>query len=248
MRRDRFFSLSNMWSPFYAHFPERGCPPNRVKSSHGGQPLGDLLWWELAVPSVSHLDLVKLWVAAGLPTELLPEKPTVEKAFKTAAWEMHLDHPERFFRLAVENEQKLVIGIVNELRDGNGGLIYVQEARVTLQRQVGKLVSDQPRQDLVVQLARRFEALKTLHTTDDIRHTITRTLESFAAVALRHMGGVYWVPAQHGSALRQLQAVIERLGQSKMYLVPITATNEGQGCARWHRISINRKGKPCRPN
>ena len=32
MRRDRFFSLSNMWSPFYAHFPERGCPPNRVKS------------------------------------------------------------------------------------------------------------------------------------------------------------------------------------------------------------------------
>jgi transposase len=22
-----------MWSPFYAHFPERGCPPNWVKSS-----------------------------------------------------------------------------------------------------------------------------------------------------------------------------------------------------------------------
>ena len=41
-------------------------------TDHGGQPLGDLLWWELAVPSVSHLDLVKLWVAAGLPTELLP--------------------------------------------------------------------------------------------------------------------------------------------------------------------------------
>ena len=217
-------------------------------TNHGGQPLGDLLWWELVVPSVSHLDLVKLWVAAGLPTELLPEEPTAEKAFKTAAWETQIDHPERFFRLAVENEQKIVIGIVNELRDGNGGLIYVQEARVTLQRQVGKLVSDQPRQDLVVQLARRFEALKTLHTTDDIRQTITRTLDSFTAVALRHMGGVYWVPAQHGSALRQLQAVIERLGQSKMYLVPITATKEGQGCARWHRISINRKGKPCRPN
>src|SRR5208283_4934112 len=32
MRRVRFFFWSNMWPPFYAHFPERGCPPNRVKS------------------------------------------------------------------------------------------------------------------------------------------------------------------------------------------------------------------------
>ncbi|MGA9654282.1 MAG: hypothetical protein WBV96_10270, partial [Polyangia bacterium] len=31
MRRVRFFFWSNTWSPFYAHFPERGCPPNRVK-------------------------------------------------------------------------------------------------------------------------------------------------------------------------------------------------------------------------
>src|SRR5208283_4775005 len=33
MRRVRFFFWSNMWPPFYAHFPERGCPPNRVKST-----------------------------------------------------------------------------------------------------------------------------------------------------------------------------------------------------------------------
>jgi len=59
----------------------------RRNTNHGGQPLGDLLWWELAAASVNRPDLVKLWVQGGLPTELLPEEPTAEKAFKTAARE-----------------------------------------------------------------------------------------------------------------------------------------------------------------
>jgi len=200
----------------------------RRNTNHGGQPLGDLLWWELAAASVNRPDLVNLWVQGGLPTELLPEEPTTEKAFKTAARETQVGHPDRLFRVAMENEQEIVIGIVNELRDGSGGLIYIQEARVTLERQAGKLVSDQPRHDLVAQLVQRFEELKTVHTTDDIRRTITRTLDSFAAVTLRHGGGVYWVAAPYASALRRLQAIIEKLGQSRMHLVPVTATKEGQ--------------------
>jgi hypothetical protein len=128
----------------------------------------------------------------------------------------------------MENEQEIVIGIVGEERDGTGGLLYHQEARITLDRQSDTLQSDQPGNSLVQKLFARFGELKTLHTTDDIRRTITRTLDSFAAVTLRHMGGVYWVPAPYASALRQLQGVIEKLGESKMYLVPITATKEGQ--------------------
>ena len=42
------------------------------------------------------------------------------------------------------------------------------------------------------------------------------------------MGGVYWAPAPYAGSLRRLQGVIEKLGQSKMHLVPITATKEGQ--------------------
>jgi len=200
----------------------------RRNTNHGGQPLGDLLWWELAAASVSRPDLVKLWVQGGLPTELLPEEPTAEKAFKTAARETQVGHPDRLFRVAMETEQEIVIGIVGEERDGTGGLLYHQEARITLDRQSDTLQSDQPGNSLVQKLFARFGELKTLHTTDDIRRTITRTLDSFAAVTLRHMGGVYWVPAPYASALRQLQGVIEKLGESKMYLVPITATKEGQ--------------------
>jgi hypothetical protein len=200
----------------------------RRNTNHGGQPLGDLLWWELAAASVNRPDLVKLWVQGGLPTELLPEEPTAEKAFKTAARETQVGHTDRLLRLAKDDELEVVFGIVNEQRDGNGGLEYHQQARITLDRQTGNLLSDQPADNMVQKLMARFQELKTLHTTDDVRRTITRTLDSFAAVTLRHGGGVYWTPAVYAASLRRLQAIIEKLGQSKMHLVPVTATKEGQ--------------------
>jgi hypothetical protein len=200
----------------------------RRNTNHGGQPLGDLLWWELAAASVNRPDLVKLWVQGGLPTELLPEEPTAEKAFKTAARETQVGHTDRLLRLAKDDELEVVFGIVNEQRDGNGGLEYHQQARITLDRQTGNLLSDQPADNMVQKLMARFQELKTLHTTDDVRRTITRALDSFAAVTLRHGGGVYWTPAVYAASLRRLQAIIEKLGQSKMHLVPITATKEGQ--------------------
>jgi len=200
----------------------------RRNTNHGGQPLGDLLWWELANASVSRPDLVKLWVQGALPIELLPDEPTAEKAFKTAARETQVGHPNRLLRLAMENEQETVFGIVHEQRDGSGGLQYHQEARITLDHSSDRVHSDQPTDSMVQKLMARFEELKTLHTTDDIRRTITKTLDSFAAVTLRQMGGVYWVPAPYASSLRRLQTAIEQLGKSKMHLVPITATKEGQ--------------------
>jgi len=47
-------------------------------------------------------------------------------------------------------------------------------------------------------------------------------------VTLRQNGGVYWVPAPYADGLRRLQGVVENLGQSKMHLVPITRSKEGQ--------------------
>jgi hypothetical protein len=128
----------------------------------------------------------------------------------------------------MENEQETVFGIVSEKRDGSGGLEYQQEARITLDRHSDSVRSDQPGDSMVQKLVARFEELKTTHTTDDIRRTITKALDALAAVTLRQMGGVYWVPAVYAKELRQLQAVIERLGKSRMYLVPVTATKEGQ--------------------
>lgn len=200
----------------------------RKHTDHGGQPLGDLLWWELASACVTRTELNRLWVQGALPIELLPEEPTPEKAFKTAVREVQVGQSDKLLRLAKEDEQEVVFGIVTEQRDGTGGLTYQQEARLVLSRQTGVLAADVQGHVLVRRIFDRFEDLKLIHTADDIRRTIVKTLGSFAAVTLRQMGGVYWVPAPYAAPLRRLQAIIEQLGQSKMHLVPITRTKEGQ--------------------
>lgn len=200
----------------------------RHQTNRGGEPLGDLLWWELVNATVTRPTLQNLWVQSALPSELLPEPPSPEKTFKTAAKEAQVGHPDRLLRLAKEDDQEIVFGLVNEKRDGSGGLTYDQEARITLHRGNQYVTSDAPTNPMVRRFFERFEDLRNVHTTDDIRRTITKTLDSFAAVTLRQNGGVYWVPASFADGLRRLQGVVEKLGQSRMHLVPITRSKEGQ--------------------
>ena len=45
-----------------------------------------------------------------------------------------------------------------------------------------------------------------------------------AAVTLRDHGGVYWIPAPHAATLRKLQAAVEQIGSSRVYLLPVHAS------------------------
>lgn len=208
-------------------------------TNRGGEPLGDLLWWELVNATVPRRLLQNYWVQAALPTELLPEPPSAEKAFKTAARETQVGHPDHLLRMAKDDEHEVVYGLVVEKRDGSGGLEYQQEARITLHRTNDAVTSDAPTNEMVRRFFQRFEDLRDVHTTDDIRRSITKTLDSFAAVTLRANGGVYWVPAPYAEGLRRLQTVVEKLGQSKLHLVPITRSKEGQAAlAQAARASI----------
>ena len=121
----------------------------RHHTNRGGEPLGDLLWWELVNATVPRPMLQKFWVQSALPTELLPEPPSTEKTFKIAAKEAQVGHPDRLLRLAKEDEHEIVYGLVSEKRDGSGGLTYEQQARITLLRGNDSVTSDAPTNDMV---------------------------------------------------------------------------------------------------
>lgn len=53
----------------------------------GGAHLGDLTFWSLADAQIDRAALASKWAPTGLPSELLPEPPTLEKAFKLAVRE-----------------------------------------------------------------------------------------------------------------------------------------------------------------
>lgn len=187
----------------------------------GGTHLGDLCWWSLADASIDRQSLESKWKNTGLPRELLPEPPTVEKAFKLAVRETQVGLADRLIRPVIDNEASVVFAVVHEQKHDDGTLTYTQEAKVALELLTGTTNTDSPAHELVVAIKSRFTALKDTHTADDVRRTITRTLQSFSAVLLRENGGVWWVPAPHAEALRKVQAAIESIGSSRFYLLPV---------------------------
>lgn len=187
----------------------------------GGQLLGTLCFWSLSDASVSRADLESKWKSAGLPAELLPEPPTVEKAFKLAVRETQVGLGDRLIRPVIDNEASIIFAVVHEQKHDDGTLSYTQEAKAMLDLLSGTVSSDNAAHELVIAIQARFKVLRDTHTSDDVRRTITRTLASFAAVLLRENGGVWWVPATHDNALRQLQATIESIGSSRFYLLPV---------------------------
>jgi hypothetical protein len=183
--------------------------------------LGDLLWWTLSDAAIDRASLEGHWASAGLSAELLPEAPTAEKALKSAVREAALGQHDRLIRLGKESETEIVFAVVREAKHSDGSVTYTQETRIMLDRKTETVSSDQPGHDLASVVTHRFGELRTTHTADDVRRTLVRAIGTFAAVALRDHGGVYWIPAPYAKQLRQLQSAVEKIGSSKMYLLPV---------------------------
>ena len=48
-----------------------------------------------------------------------------------------------------------------------------------------------------------------------------KALDGCAAVTLRDHGGVYWVPSLYAETVRRLQGAIEKIGSSRVHLLPV---------------------------
>jgi len=187
----------------------------------GGTHLGDLCFWSLSEASISRTELEQKWANTSLANSLLPEPPTVTKAFKLAVRETQVGLNDTLIRPVVDDEASIIFAVVHEKKHDEGFLEYTQEAKVVLDLLHGTVRTDEPSHALVQAVQVRFLELKNTHTPDDIRRTMTRTLQSFQAVLLRENGGVWWVPAPYAASLRKLQACIESIGSSKVYLLPV---------------------------
>jgi hypothetical protein len=194
-----------------------------------GEHVGDLLWWTLEDARVNRRRLEAVWADAGLSPNHLPEPPTAEKALKTAVRECQVGQADYLIRLGKEDTQEVVFAVVQERRDGAGNLTHQQEARIALYRSSpAALSTDAPEHELVKAVGSAYDKLLNTHTPDDVRRALLKTLSSCAAVTLREHGGVYWVPAPYTETLRRLQQAVSNIGRSRIDIIPIHATPEGQ--------------------
>lgn len=192
--------------------------------SRGGQHLGDLTWWTLAEARIDRSTLEKIWADAQLAPEHLPDPPTTEKALKAAVREAAVGQPDRLIRLGKENETEIVFAIVRETKHADGSVTYQQETRIILDRNAETVSSDIAGHDLAGVITTRFAELRATHTPDDVRRAMMKTLDACAAITLRDHGGVYWVPAPYAETIRRLRGAIEKIGSSRVYLLPVQAS------------------------
>lgn len=199
----------------------------RLKSvlSTGGAHLGDIAFWTLADARIPRLDLESVWSNAGLGLELLPDPPTAERALKLAVREAQVGQRERLLRLGKEDDEEIVFAVVHERRDGVGNVTFTQEARICLDRQ-REIVSSDVDTDLVRAVCAGFQVLRTTHPADDVRRGLVKALGAWGAVTLREGGGIYFVPSPYADKVRRLQSAIERIGASRLYLLPVHESPE----------------------
>jgi len=194
--------------------------------NQGGQHLGDIVYWTLAEARITRTELENVWSAAQLAPQFLPDPPTAEKALKAAVREAAVGQPNRLIRLGKEDENEVVFAIIAESRDNAGNVHHHQEARVVLDRKAESVSCDTLGHDLAAVIAARFGEFRSTHTPDDIRRAMMKALDSCAAITLRDHGGVYWVPAPYAETVRRLQGAIEKIGSSRVYLLPVHASDD----------------------
>jgi hypothetical protein len=187
----------------------------------GGHHLGDVIFWQLADARIDRTTLETLWKSAGLDLGLLPEEPTAERALKQAVREAQVGQRDRLIRLGLDTETEIVFAIVRERRDEQGNVSYHQEARVHLDRSTEAITADDHGHEIVKAVFASYSVLRTTHTSDDVRKAVVSALASWAAVTLRDGGGVYWVPTAYAAELRRLQGTIEKIGASRVHVLPV---------------------------
>jgi hypothetical protein len=193
----------------------------RTLAHDGGAHLGDIVYWALAEARIDRSTLENIWAGAQLTPEFLPDPPTAEKAFKAAAREAALGQPDRLVRNTKEDEAEIVFAVVRETKLDDGSVTYQQETRVVLDRRAETVSTDVAGHDLAGVIAARFREQRATHTPDDVRRAMMKVLDACAAVTLRDHGGVYWVPAPYAETVRRLQDAVEKIGSSRVYLLPL---------------------------
>jgi hypothetical protein len=193
----------------------------------GGVHVGDLVWWSLADADVSRADLEAAWQAAGLDPDLLPEIPTPEKALRTAIRQVQVGAKDQLVRLAHEGADQLVYVVKQEAKTADHDTDYATLAKITLDRATGTLRVT-GNNDMAGRVQAEFSRMLTTHVSRDVMMTITKCLKRWAAVSLRETGGIYWVPTVSAGLVKALQGAVERIGQSRVYLLPVNDSVDAQ--------------------
>lgn len=197
---------------------------NAAVQSQAGPHIGDVVFVRLWLASAPLSRLERLADEHGFPKSYLPKGLSPDQAWQHACRTTRVDG--YLLRPIAKDEKAIVWGAVREDVDPDEtDLDYALESRLALLRATEQTVFEDPQHPVCQAIAASYgDALDSI-TTEHIRAMVKRVCRDNGGVTI---GTEFFVPGQHATLLRAMKAVVESLGDSQLWLLPIHDTGESR--------------------
>lgn len=189
-----------------------------------GAHLGDVVFLRLWNATAPRARLEAIADRHGFPIDLLPAGMGAEQAWQRACRTTKVDG--YLIRQIAKTDKAMTWGAVREDVDvAQTDLDYALETRFALLRANEATVYEDQQHPVADAVANCYTALVGSVTTDQIRTMVRKICRARGGIAI---GTEFFVPGAHATLLRAMQAVVEELGGSQLWLLPVHDTEESR--------------------
>jgi len=185
-----------------------------------GVHLGDLVFYRLWEATSPRERVLHIAGEVGFPEDLVPKGMDDDAAWTRA---MRLVHEEGYLiRPVAKDAEHITWAVVAETADTtNNDLEYATTSRMTLHRKTGKRLYENRAHPVCKRVDSKFLELRGSVTTDQIRSTMKRICKDNEGIPI---GTEWFVPGNHAQLLRSMRDLVNRLGGSEVWLLPVHDT------------------------
>lgn len=187
---------------------------------------GATVWWSLHQTTLAELEPV--WVAAGLPSALLPPPPTPERRLGRAVREAIRTAPVagRLEGTPIKRRGAWQVDHADVVDTGGTvakGVEFLAVARAQIEGDA--LVLDDlgtlSGYEVCAEIRRIYERDSTLLDANDVGLWLTSLIErTFSGIRLRRAGGCYYVPPANAESLAVVANLLREAGVGEVQLLP----------------------------
>jgi hypothetical protein len=214
----------------------RQAAANRIAGAakKSGEQIGAIVYWACEGVSIESDKLKKVFQKHKLD-EARWFPPPIEssvvfsKALREVKRDGHLSTEDGrvLIRPINKSDTEIVIGVVDETRDkAKQDLTYDVPCKVVFTKETDQrpasVAIKGKQHPAAVAIKQTFNDLKDKYITRDITRMLVRNIyRRMGSICLRSTGGVYFAPAAYTDEVQKHQDVVESLGGSEFYFIPI---------------------------
>lgn len=221
---------------------------DRVAAVNSGDAafIGFLTWHTISIDGICAQDLEELLGRYGF-TKFMPRPRNAADAARCAmtdsAESRSVNNSEtvnRFFVEVCTDRREVVWKLVEEQIDRTGRSLRYNPDVATIRfdrdqeilERVDYMATKQEPIGLIDEALRLYEDYKNTYTDRHVRDMVARMLSEMSPIPVRSSGGVYFVPIAFEQSLEKLVKLVNELGRSESYKIPLINTVENRDMVR----------------